>query len=52
MLENWGKKASYKSGSVCSLFMDFSKAFDTINYGLLLAKFRAYHFSKEALTLI
>ena len=32
--------------------MDFSKAFDTLNYDLLLAKFHAYGFDKNALLII
>ena len=32
--------------------MDLSKAFDTINHGLLIAKLYAYEFSKDALKLI
>ena len=51
MLENW-KSALDKSESVCILFMDLSKAFDTINRDLLLAKLKAYGFSKDALTLM
>ena len=51
MLENW-KSALDKSESVCALFMDLSKAFDTINHDLLLAKLKAYGFSKGALTLM
>ena len=44
MLENWK--------SVCALFMDLSKVFGTINHDLLLAKLKAYGFSKDALTLM
>ena len=32
------------------MFMDISKAFDTINNGLPLAKLKAYGFSKQALS--
>ena len=51
MLENW-KSALDKSESVSALFMDLSKAFDTINHDLLLAKLKAYGFSREALSLM
>ena len=34
------------------MLMDLSKAFDTSNYELLIAKLYAYGFSKDALKLI
>ena len=40
------------TGYVSALFMDLSKAFDTINHDLLIAKLKAYDFSTEALTLM
>ena len=32
--------------------MDLSKAFDTINYDLLITKFHAYKFANKSLSLI
>ena len=51
MLEKW-KRALDKGQYISALFMDLSKAFDTINHDLLIAKLKAYGFSKEALKLI
>ena len=49
--EKW-KKILGDIGYAGAVLMDLSKAFDTINHELLIAKLHAYGFSKEALTLI
>ena len=51
MLEKW-KMALDKAEYVSRLFMNLSKAFDTINHDLLIAKLKAYGFSKETLKLM
>ena len=51
MLEKW-KRALDKGEYVSTLFMDLSKSFGAINHDLLIAKLKAYGFSKEALTLM
>ena len=44
MLEKW-KKALDKEENMSAIFMDLSKAFDTIDHGLLLTKLKACGFS-------
>ena len=51
MLERW-KPAFDKGEYISVMFMDLSKAFDTINYDLFLAKLTAYGFSTSALNLL
>ena len=47
-----GKKAVDNGKYVSAIFLDLSKAFDTINHDLLLAKLKAYGFSPNALKLM
>ena len=51
LIEKW-KKVLDNKGYGGAILMDLSKAFDTINDGLLIAKLHVYGFSKESLKLI
>ena len=50
MIEKW-KKSLDKGGMFAAVLMDLSKAFDTINHELLIAKLHAYGFEKSALSI-
>ena len=51
MLEKW-KLSIDNKGFAGGLLMVLSKAFDTVNHPLLLAKLHAYRFRKQALAVI
>ena len=48
MLEKW-KEVLGKGNFVDAIFMDLSKAFETLNYDLLVAKLEAYGLSITSL---
>ena len=50
MIERW-KMSIDKHGFAGGILMDLSKAFDTINHQLLIAKLYSYGFGKNALEL-
>ena len=51
LLEQW-KRILDSQGYAGTVIMDLSKAFDTVNYELLLAKLHAYRFDKPALNMV
>jgi ribonuclease P/MRP protein subunit RPP40 len=51
MIEKW-KKHLDNNGIAAALLMDLSKAFDTLNHELLIAKLEAYGFDKDALAIL
>ena len=51
MIETW-KMARDKGEHAGGVMMDLSKAFDTINHELFIAKLIAYGFSRNALKIL
>ena len=51
MLEKW-KSAQDEKGYGGAILMDLSKAFDTLNHELLIAKLNAYGFSHDSVRLL
>ena len=51
LIEKW-KKTLDSKGYTGAILMDLSKAFDTLNHELLIAKLYAYGFSKDSLKMI
>ena len=51
LIEKW-KHQLDKNGSAGTVLMDLSKAFDTINYDLIIAKLHAFGFGKNTLDLV
>ena len=51
LIENW-KKVRDNKGFSAAILMDLSKAFDTINHDLLIAKLHAYGLRGNSLNLI
>ena len=51
ILQKW-KITLDKGRFVCAMFMDLSKAFDTVNHNLLIPKLGAYGFQKDALSFL
>ena len=51
MIKTW-EKHFYKGEKIGVILMDHSKALDTINHSLLLAKLDAYGFSRASLKLM
>ena len=51
LIEKW-KNILVKKGYRRAVLMDLSKAFDTLNHDLLIAKLHPYGFTRESLRLI
>ena len=51
MIEKWREYLDKTDGKAGAILMDLSKAFDTINHELLIAKLEAYGFDESALNI-
>ena len=52
MIEKWKEHLDKNGGLAGAIMMDLSKAFDTLNQELLIAKLEAYGFDKSALDIL
>ena len=52
MIEKWKEYLDKKGGIAGAIMMDLSKAFDTINHELLIAKLEAYGFDNGSLAIL
>ena len=52
MIQKWKESLDRNGGMFGAVLMDLSKAFDTINHDLLIAKLKVYGFSDSALHIV